>query len=90
MNTVKMFAHGTEERNNLEKAAEILTAQNEYGRKYYVGETYFDFGQRWMWTTIMYENEDWGSVQALCPRDQELIVNGNIEDGVKNTLKGWC
>lgn len=90
MNAIKIFEQGTTERNNLEKAAEMLTAQNEYERKYYVGETYFDFGQDWKWTTVMYESQDWGAIQALCPRDQELIVNGNIEKGVKNTLKGWC
>ena len=90
MNAIKMFTHGTEERSNLEKAAKMLTAQNEFKREYYVGETYFDYGQRLMWTTILYKSKDWGAVQALCPRDQELIVNGNIEDGVKNTLKGWC
>lgn len=44
------------------------------GTRFYVGETYLDFGQDWKWTTILAHNEakhsEW---QALSPRDWKNI-----------------
>ena len=41
-----------------------------------IENTYFDFGQDWMWTTIIVKDEknQRRSWQALSPRDWELIV----------------
>ena len=48
---IKIFEHGSEAREKLNRAAHILTGLSPKGYRYYVGETYFDFGQNWKWTT---------------------------------------
>ena len=66
---------GSEEYAKLEAVAKMLTA---YGKqKYWVGDTYFDYGQDWKWTTILCEKDDseWGAFQALYPVDQERILS---------------
>lgn len=78
MELIKVYGPSTKERERLEKAAEILTLVSPKRRKYFVGECYFDYGQNWMWTTILY-NSNWGSVQALNPRDYEkILTSGNL------------
>lgn len=82
---IKAFAPDSPEYRKLSRAATILTACTE-GRRYYVGETYFDYGQDWKWTTIICEKEGstFGGFQALYPVDQERIVNAkNGEDLLK-------
>jgi hypothetical protein len=46
------------------------------GKKYHVGETYFDYGQDWKWTTLL-KDSDYGSVQALTPAEQKMILSAN-------------
>lgn len=46
------------------------------GTTFYVGETYLDFGQNWMWTTILADNSKTGSSwQALNPREWKEIYS---------------
>jgi hypothetical protein len=72
---INVFKHGSVEREKLEKAATLMNILYESEGHHYVGETYFDLGQGWKWTTILCErpNGDW-TIQALCPRDQEAIL----------------
>lgn len=96
MSAIKVFEKGSDERRALEAAAALFTAYD--GRPHVVDETYFDYGQDWKWTTILYEGGNFGRVQALTPRDQEdiiaadglielaTVVNGIIE---RKKTRGW-
>lgn len=99
MSAIKVFEKGSDERRALEAAAALFTAFD--GRPHVVDETYFDYGQDWKWTTILYESGPvvgFGWVQALTPRDQEdiiaadglielaTVVNGIIE---RKKTRGW-
>ena len=72
MSSIKVFPKCSREHANLRKASAILTALSEKD----IEETYFDYGQNWMWTTIIAHDprSSFGSYQALCPRDHEKIV----------------
>ena len=74
MDTIKVYAQDTDERKALVTAATILTAISPKGIRYTVDETYFDYGQRWMWTTLIARRPDGVEYQALCPRDHEKII----------------
>lgn len=72
----------------LETLADLLNCNAlEAGAKshYWVDETYLDYGQDWMWTTIL-KDSDWGSVQVLCPRDWKVLLDpmANPADAVIN------
>ena len=74
---IKVFPVGSRERKRLEAAAALMEAKSPNGWRYVVRETYFDFGQNWMWTTVICENgSEWGGYQALNPREQEDILMG--------------
>lgn len=66
------FYQGDEMYKKLERVASFLTAMSPRGFRYYVGETYLDYGQDWKWTTILADNGEDG-YQALNPRQQERI-----------------
>lgn len=50
-----------------------------YKPLYTVGNCYFDYGQDWMWTTILYGAGTSGSFQALYPSEHECIIYGNFK-----------
>lgn len=89
---ITLFNHEDVEYQKLEAAAELLTEKSPRGYTYYVGDTYFDFGQNWKWTTILCEGSGWGSYQALSPRTQELIIESdNLAEAVEEVLNGkYC
>lgn len=70
---IKTFKLGDPEFENLYKLADILTKKSPNKYIYYVGDTYFDLGQDWMWTTVLCRG-DWSSYQALNPREQEEAI----------------
>lgn len=76
MEIIRQYAPNSDEVVRLTVASEELTRQSRKCIKYYVGDTWFDFGQRWMWTTILAHDPDsnLGDYQALCPRDYEKIL----------------
>lgn len=79
---VKIFNRSTPEYARLAQAAEILTRESPNRWHYYVGETYFDFGQNWRWTTILVEHPDdttgdMTTGQALYPADQSRIIEAD-------------
>jgi len=86
-NTIKIFPRDSKEHKLLELAAALLTVKSPTQCRYYVGETYFDYGQDWMWTTILCNASD-GSYQALSPKAQELILNEQIEEAVDKWVLG--
>ena len=77
---ISKFGPGTDERKKLSVAAAVLTAKSPNGYRYYVGETYFDYGQDWMWTTVLCEGDHWGGYQALNPREQEEILLADVNE----------
>ena len=71
---IKIYNPGTPAYDRLLTAAALMTERSPLGRKYYVGVTYFDFGQNWEWTTILCDGGNFGGYQALNPVDHEAIV----------------
>lgn len=71
---IRTFTPDTPEYNRLACAAQILTAVSPRKFTYKVEVTYFDFGQNWLWTTIIAYRPDGESYQALYPADQEAIL----------------
>lgn len=77
---IKQFAPDTPEYARLADAAQRMSSRSPRGFHYVVGDCYFDFGQNWMWTTILCDNYGtFGGFQALNPRQQEQIVTGDID-----------
>ena len=69
------------EYSNMEAFCKILNNDSPNKYHYRVGETYLDFGQNWVWTTIL--NDTTGG-QVLTPREWLDIVNGeNLFDLAK-------
>lgn len=74
----------TKEYRNLKIAADILEYESPSNSMYYVEDTYFDYGQDWVWTTIVRLDGRWGGVQAVTPAEWEkLIFADSIEEIVK-------
>lgn len=82
---IRTYSPDTDEYKRLTVAARILTDVSPKCITYTVGDTYFDYGQRWMWTTIIANDPSstFGSYQALCPRDYENIL---LTDDILTTL----
>jgi len=85
MSFISVFKKDSREYELLEKLALILTFKSPNRYKYEVGETYFDFGQDWKWTTVLCRTGEYGicgSYQALCPAEQEkiLLSDGSLEE----------
>lgn len=76
MEIIRTYEPDTDAYARLTTAARVLTAVSPKHITYKVEDTYFDYGQNWMWTTIIaYDsNACFGSYQALCPRDYEDIL----------------
>lgn len=82
---IRTYSPDTDEYKRLTVAARVLTDVSVKGIVYTVEDTYFDYGQRWMWTTIIANDpsSSFGSYQALCPRDYERIL---LTDDLLTTL----
>jgi hypothetical protein len=80
MSFIKIFEHDAPERDKLNRLAHILTGLSPRGYRYYVGETYFDFGQDWKWTTVLCDGGNYGGYQALNPREQEDAILADISE----------
>ena len=77
---IKVFGADAPERDKLNRLAYILTGISPRGYHYRVGETYFDFGQDWKWTTILCDGGSFGGYQALNPAEQEKIILSDISE----------
>jgi hypothetical protein len=83
--TPKTIERNTQEYKMLEAVAKLLETFSAKGFKYTVEDVYFDFGQDWMWTTIIAHNpEEFGvlhSWQAINPRQWEgIITSTNVNE----------
>lgn len=80
MNYIKTYAQDSPEYKQLEKVAEAMTDNSPTGVDYTVGETYIDFGQDWIWTTILAQKSNGEHWQALSPADLEKILFAKDEE----------
>ena len=70
---ITTFKYDSKEHDALVTVARILNTFCTNGYRFYVDDIYYDYGQAWMWTTIIADNGG-DSYQILCPRDHELII----------------
>lgn len=83
MDIIRTYTHDTDEYERLTVSAKVLTDVSPKHITYYVDDTYFDYGQDWMWTTIIARRPDGVEYQVLCPRDYEKIL---LTDDLLTTL----
>lgn len=85
---ISTFKQESDEYLRLEIAALIMNRLSPNGWSYRVGETYFDFGQDWKWTTILCTGNKYGSYQALYPKQQEDIIMASGIDEMVSIVNG--
>lgn len=81
------FSRYSEEYEKLDRVSTFLTAMSPNKYYYYVGNTYFDFGQDWKWTTILAKTPRGDSYQALNPRQQEDILLATSDEELEEIAK---
>ena len=87
-----VFQPGSWEYEQLRIAAEMLTQKSSNGYKYYLGNTYLDFGRGLTWTTILCDRgtgQDWDEYQAITPAQQEEIILSKDLDATTDSLIYW-
>ena len=81
---IKTFDKGSKEHNALQAFADRVNAKGS-PVQLQVEDCYFDFGQNWMWTTLIAHDTTkdpsniLSSWQALSPKDQEYVIEQNEE-----------
>lgn len=82
----------TELYNRFTAVASILTAYSPHKAEYVVENTYLDYGQKWIWTTIIRYGHN--ECQVLYPVDWQNIVKADtmekLFEVVKNIVKHDC
>lgn len=76
--TERVISKNEREYKNLEFVAKALEISSPNNAQYIVEDVYLDFGQRWMWTTIV--RRGFRECQVLSPREWEEIM---LADGVR-------
>lgn len=70
----------------LKVACQIAEELTEH-MQFKVQDVYFDFGQDWMWTTIIaYNLKDGSSFQMLSPREWEEIINDATNSRIREII----
>ena len=80
MDMIRVFSPAEKEYRKLEYVAKIMTMHSENGVTYEVGDTCFDFGQGWEWTTILAYVRNKRLFQALSPAEREKIVTAKVDE----------
>jgi len=75
---IRKFERGEDGYKRLALMAALLEYKSPNGWPYEVGETYFDFGQGWKWTTILCRGGVCGGFQAVNPAEQERILFDDV------------
>lgn len=74
----RTIEYKSDEYKRLEAVAKMLEAISPNGYRYEVEDCYFDYGQEWMWTTIIAHNDaDTGLLsrwQAIDPKEWDRII----------------
>lgn len=73
---ISTYKENTFEYEQLRIAAEMFTKKSKRGLRYYVADTYFDYGRGLMWTTILCVDDSalMQTSQAIDPAQQEKII----------------
>lgn len=71
----------------LRLVASILTFMSPNKVYYKVRDVYFDYGQNWMWTTIIAERPDRTEWQALNPAEWKKLMLAETVDDIVATVK---
>ena len=71
---IRVYAPNSDEMVKLKLACYELERLSRHGTRYYVEETYFDFGQNWTYSAIIADKGNGDTWQAVCPRDYERIL----------------
>lgn len=84
---INVFSKDSEEYKRLQKVCDLLNEKTNENVKFTIEETYFDYDQKWKWTTIETNDLITGtSWHTLNPRQQEEIINGKDVDSIINTI----
>ena len=84
----EVIEYGTMEYKRLSAVAELLEATSKNGYRYGVYDVYFDYGQGWLWTTIVAYNPTepkdsvLGSWQAINPRQWNEILSADTVESL--------
>lgn len=88
MTQPKVIQRNDPEYKNLEFAAAAANLLSPKGYTYRVGDTYFDYGQNWKWTTLLVDDGgNWGGYQALNPREFEAIVEAETPEQILEIVR---
>ncbi len=79
--TERVISKNEREYKNLEFVAKALEISSHNNAQYVVKDVYLDFGQRWMWTTIV--RRGFRECQVLSPREWENIMTA---DGISELM----
>lgn len=77
---IRLIDNDEVEYKKLTALAEFLTAKSPRHYEYYVGNTYFDFGQNWLWTTVLCRTLFGSTYQAINAREQERAILATTEE----------
>lgn len=83
------FQKSSKEYQKLTLAATCLNLLTTENKEYVISTTFFDYGQNWIYTTILAINKDEQpdsvlyKYQALTPKDQKTILTSDIDGIVK-------
>lgn len=83
---IEVYSKGSDMDKKLNRVASFLTAMSPKGYRYYVDDIYFDYGQNWMYTTVIADDGD-GGYQALNPRQQGKVFFANSIDELYEIAK---
>lgn len=72
------ISSGSKHYKKLSAVAAMLEAVSPHDATYLVGDTYFDAGQNWMWTTII--RRGYRDCQVLDPKQWEQILETSTPD----------
>lgn len=82
----KVFSEDSEEWAQLQKAADKLTKLSVRNVRYFVGNTYLDFGSGWQWTTILAKKPNEVEYQVLSPLAWRNIMNAHTEEELDSAI----
>ena len=90
---ISTFKPGSIQYKKLEQAAKMI--QDRLGIIVKVDDTWFDYGQKWMWTTLLGEDPDGiiygdsSAWQLIYPPQQKEIIFGDLDKAVDDICKHY-
>lgn len=80
----RVFEWRTRQYKNLEAVAKMLEALSPNEAIYEVENVFFDFGQNWMWTTIVrYRHME---CQVLTPKEWNEVISAETVEDLANAV----